>query len=325
MRSSYLLLFFLLLSLVAAPVAHAGPVETDGFTVNVPAGYRKMLKAELDASAFKFPMAHAFISGDPVIHVFVKGVAPEPEAAVCVVYMELEEEAGRLSDKEFAQAQAQMRGMLGAEFKMTKRTFDGEYDAIQVQCRLENIPTAMGVEGDVRFMVIGCGKSAAMIGLVNYQPEYAADADVEWTAMVGSIDLHPPTDWMFMLMLAASLGGIVFFIGRVLLMKPPKPSYARSGGFDYTQPAPDTGGRSMDGMPIYGEEVQRQAANVPVPRSGDEMPQVAPTGLVDPAKSPVERAPLPARGGGDVTPGEAGSGLISTLPPGGRWSDANKS
>lgn len=309
----------LLLCVTLAVPAYATEVETDGFTVRIPPGYRKLLKAELDTSAFNFPMATAFMKGDPEIHVYVKGEPPEPQAAICVIHMALEQDTGRLSDKEFAEAQSMLRGMLGATFKMDKRTFEDSYDAIEIRCRLEDIPTSGGVEGDVRFMLVGCGKYAAFLGLVNYKPDYAADAELEWTNMVGGMKIHPPTDWMFWLMLLLGFSGFFLFIGRVLLKKPPPRRYGSDFGEPFGAPRPSTSGRSSDGMPIFGEEVQRQTVNMHVPRAGNEMPQAAPDGLADPVKQPVERAPLPPRGeGGEDGPG---GGLVSTLPPSGRWSD----
>lgn len=326
---------FVLLLLLAAPPALAEEVETDGFTVRIPVGYRKMLDSEAGEGSFTFPMADAFLSGEPDMKTYFKGSWPEPEAAIVAIYMPMKGDQSSISDAELGMAGDQLGAMLPQGFSMQKKTFQGEYEGIVIRCRLEDIHTADGLEGELRMATIACGDYAVFLGLVNFGPDSSANADLEWTQLLGSLDIDPPTNWTMVLLILLSCSSGIVFIGRVLLKKPPQIRYGTGDGNAF--PPRGTGGRIMDGLPTYGQEpapapdfstatsdlppahTPVPAPNVPTQPGGPLVPErrEAPRTERPAAPPPRPQSPEPT----PATPAGPGSGLKSTLPPSGRWSD----
>ena len=327
---------YVLLLLVAATPAHAEEVETDGFTVKIPPGYTKLLDSEAGSGGFTFPMANAFMSGEPDMKTYFKGSWPEPEAAIVAIYMPMKGDQTSISDAELGMAGDQLGAMLPQGFSMEKKTFQGEFEGIIIRCRLEDIPTAHGIEGELRMATIACGDYAVFLGLVNFSADAGTSADMEWTRLLGSLDIDPPTDWTMILLIALSFSSGIIFIVKVLLKKPPQIRYATDTGSTYAPRG--TGGRSMDGLPVYGQQPEPAGntftpatadlppPNTPVPPPNQPLQPSGPrTGLEDPLATPKpstprQPAPRPAPAPAS-TPDGPGSGLRSTLPASGRWSD----
>ncbi|MDJ0973337.1 MAG: hypothetical protein QNJ98_02610 [Planctomycetota bacterium] len=332
-RTSCLLAFLLML---AAATAHAEEVETDGFTVKIPPGYTKLLDSEAGTGGFTFPMANNFMGGEPDMKTYFKGSWPEPDAAIVAIYMPMKGDQTSISDAELGIAGDQLGAMLPQGFSMEKKTFQGEFEGIVIRCRLEDIPTAHGIEGEFRMATIACGDYAVFLGLVNFSSDAGATADMEWTRLLGSLDIHPPTDWMMILLIALSCSSVIIFFVKVLLKKPPQIRYATDSGSTYAPRG--TGGRTMDGLPDYGRPPEAEPAPAFTPATADlppahtpvpppNRPQTEPgTGLGDPLATPAP-APQPAKPAPRPqptpasTPDAPGSGLRSTLPASGRWSD----
>ncbi len=293
MKRFILLTCSVLLALsVAVSPAYAGEkLEGDGYVLEVPSGFVEAMSLSGSGDMkITSKLGNLPIDGMPEVTVFIAGLETEPRGTIMVSRVDVKSGHEIESVEDLGMDQIQLlQSRMGEGFSFKKRKV-GEYDAVEIMMEAD----ATGEEHTVRILSIACGEFIVVVMMQTLDGEFPA-AQTDWNRMVESVKIDKGLPKV-VLYGAIALGVTLLLI---VLMK------VAGGGGSTRQPL----SYNQFEMDAYGASSSNVGYTSPYAETGAQQTAAAPP---PPPPSPV---------GNDG----AGPGLVSTLPPSGRWSDGNSS